>query len=255
MQAVYKSNHPYFFVYQKNDPLHFSLQLLMASNWGIADLSFNGPIWSVSVEVLVYFLFFVTMRFTSRPILVTICLLAASIGTRICHVSDAITECLSFFFLGGLCAVIAQHFDATGGRRLSNIVVGAMLVFTCAVLAAFKLYKWKYFDYFSYYEMWCAGCFLYIASEDFKLPAIARRFIEAAGNMTYSSYLLHFPLQLAIVIAFSALGCKIHGYSRAFFIFYLSITFLLSYLTYRHLERPAQIRLRRLGFVAGRLSR
>ena len=45
-------------IYQYNDPYHFALQLAFASNWGLeSGFSFNGPIWSVSVEVLVYFLF------------------------------------------------------------------------------------------------------------------------------------------------------------------------------------------------------
>ena len=43
-----------YFVYGENDGRHFLLQILLASEWGFeAGRSFNGPIWSVSVEVLV----------------------------------------------------------------------------------------------------------------------------------------------------------------------------------------------------------
>jgi peptidoglycan/LPS O-acetylase OafA/YrhL len=41
-----------FFVYPNNDLYHFLLQLVFASNWGFErGNSFNGPVWSVSVEV------------------------------------------------------------------------------------------------------------------------------------------------------------------------------------------------------------
>ena len=43
-----------------NDLYHFAQQLLFASGWGIdKHASFNVPIWSVSVELLVYALFWV----------------------------------------------------------------------------------------------------------------------------------------------------------------------------------------------------
>jgi peptidoglycan/LPS O-acetylase OafA/YrhL len=49
-----------FFVYPNNDLYHFLLQLVFASNWGFEQgNSFNGPVWSVSVEVFLYALFFV----------------------------------------------------------------------------------------------------------------------------------------------------------------------------------------------------
>jgi peptidoglycan/LPS O-acetylase OafA/YrhL len=65
VQPLYFNLNGYFFVYQDNDLLHFLPQLLMASNWGFQDvLSFNGPIWSISIEVLVYFFFFIMLLAT-----------------------------------------------------------------------------------------------------------------------------------------------------------------------------------------------
>jgi len=36
--------------------------------------------------------------------------------------------------------------------------------------------------------------------------------IEAADNMRYASYLLHFPLQLALVFVFASLGASLPLY-------------------------------------------
>ena len=59
LQAIYFAKKDYFFVYQNNDVPHFIYQLFLASNWGFEKgSSFNGPIWSISVEVLIYCFFF-----------------------------------------------------------------------------------------------------------------------------------------------------------------------------------------------------
>ncbi len=49
-----------FTVYPYNDFYHFVLQLFFASHWGLQlGESFNGPVWSLSLEVVVYFVFYV----------------------------------------------------------------------------------------------------------------------------------------------------------------------------------------------------
>jgi peptidoglycan/LPS O-acetylase OafA/YrhL len=69
---------------------------------------------------------------------------------------------------------------------------------------------------------------------------VMQRAIVAAGNMTYSSYLLHFPIQLVIVLCFAAAGRPVPVYSGALFAVYLLTTLLLSYFTFRFFEAPAQ---------------
>ena len=86
LQPLYFNLNGYFFVYQNNDLTHFLLQLLMASNATVQSaLSFNGPIWSISVEVLVYFFFFMMLRFAARSgllnlVVIVVCLMYPGIG-------------------------------------------------------------------------------------------------------------------------------------------------------------------------------
>lgn len=60
LQAGYAAQHDgRTFVYGNNDVPHFLLQLAFAGAWPDAsNYSFNGPTWSVSLEVLVYCGFF-----------------------------------------------------------------------------------------------------------------------------------------------------------------------------------------------------
>ena len=65
LQPLYFNLTGYFFGYQNNDLTNLVLQLLMASNATVQNaLSFNRPIWSISVEVLVYFFFFMILLVT-----------------------------------------------------------------------------------------------------------------------------------------------------------------------------------------------
>lgn len=69
--------------------------------------------------------------------------------------------------------------------------------------------------------------------------------VDAAGNTTYSSYLLHFPVQLLMALGFAIAGRALPFYSGAFFVVYVGATLLASYFAYRWFEAPAQGLLRK----------
>lgn len=75
MQSVSQSMVGHWQVYGNNDVKHFFLQVFMSSNWSNWDrgLSFNGPIWSVSLEISIYALFFISIWIMKRaPVLVSL---------------------------------------------------------------------------------------------------------------------------------------------------------------------------------------
>ena len=91
------------------------------------------------------------------------------------------------------------------------------------------------------------------------MPPAIQRLIEAAGNLTYSSYLLHFPIQLIIALGFATYGAPIPFYDARFFLAFVGITLVASRLTYLYFEAPAQriIRdrlLRRSGALAATMA-
>jgi peptidoglycan/LPS O-acetylase OafA/YrhL len=62
--------------------------------------------------------------------------------------------------------------------------------------------------------------------------------------MTYSSYLLQFPIQLVIVIGFAILRRPIPLYDDLLFAVFVGTTLLASFFTYRYFEAPAQALIR-----------
>lgn len=243
LQLIYSRSNGAFFVYPYNDLRHFILQLFMASNWGLQrGDSFNGPIWSISLEVLVYAVFYLTLAFVSRSWLISIIVVALCGVARILGIHHPIFDCLVFFYMGGLSAIAYRSITSPRMRSVSN---GAALFLARAVL----LLVWVFALYqragFSFVFLVCyTPLLIFCLCADFKVGPIARSWIEAAGNMTYASYLLHFPLQLALVIVFAGLGASLPFYSTGFFCLFIGGTLLASYFVYKYLELPAQRTLR-----------
>lgn len=81
---------------------------------------------------------------------------------------------------------------------------------------------------------------LFVLAEDVRIAAPVRKRIEALGNTAYSSYLIHFPIQLAIAAIFSIFGWAIPHGNPAFFIAFILVTYCSALYLYHRLELPAQ---------------
>jgi len=244
LQPVYFGLHGYFFVYQDNDLPHLLAQLFMASDWGIVHgYSFDGPIWSISVEVMVYFLFFL-MLLASRSWLLNVAIVAACLGSAELNASGQVTNCLAFFYVGGLAAMARRAVAAAKFRRAIEGAAWLAVMTTPPIvlsLARDQLDRLDFLLLLTYTPV-----LLFCLSREIVVLASVQKAVEAAGNMTYSSYLLHFPIQLAIVLGFTIVGLPIPLYDVWFFGFYLLTTLLAAYLTYRYFEAPAQSLIRGL---------
>jgi peptidoglycan/LPS O-acetylase OafA/YrhL len=251
VQPLYFHLNGYFFVYQANDIAHFLPQLLMASNWGFQDtLSFDGPIWSISVEVLVYFFFFIMLLATRSWLLnlvvIGVCLATSGPVAAACQTtSGQVAACFAFFYAGGL-AAMARRAVTPSVYRLAAESAGWLAVIV------FPLSAWQFTN--GHLEsmdlllllLTFTPILLFCLSRDIVMPASLQKVVEAAGNMTYSSYLLHFPIQLLAVGGFAIVGAQIPLYDGRFLGLYIGTTLLASYLSYRYFEAPAQNLIREL---------
>ncbi len=238
LQIVYFIHNNNYFVYQQNDITHFFLQLFLASDWVIGKgYSFNGPIWSISVEVLIYLIFFLLLRILGKSPLVNIGILLLCVIAIVAKVRSPIFSCLAFFYIGGLSAITFEKFGNTKYNKfLSSFAL--CIVCTAPLIVYFRPYAVNRFMIF--FLLAYMPTLLYCASHNIKVAPSIKKIIEAAGNMTYSSYLMHFPIQLSIVLFYSYTNRSIPFYSTVFFTIFISITFLVSYFIYRYFEKPAQ---------------
>ena len=68
--------------------------------------------------------------------------------------------------------------------------------------------------------------------------------VEALGNLTYASYLTHFPIQLAIAIWFRSTEKSVPYQQEWFLALYVGSVFLTAYVVFEYFERPMQLAIR-----------
>jgi peptidoglycan/LPS O-acetylase OafA/YrhL len=228
MQVIYFSSHRTYFVYQQNDPQHFALQLFFALNWiGGQGLSFNGPIWSISVELYAYASFFFALRILRPSVLLCLTIILATMSFN-----EPVTICICYFFAGGLLEQVIGRLP----ERHHPFAFWAALAVAVEILAgAFWGLPLNYLSVL-FLAVAIVATFSLIDAIGLDLSRLA-----PFGNLTYSSYLIHFPLQLAIVSIVDWLGIGRTAFlSPVVFISYTVTTFILAAAVYHAFEAPAQ---------------
>lgn len=230
-----------------NDWFHFALHLFMASSWrGQWGLSFNAPIWSVSVEVLIYALFFLILRLGIRSFWSCVLIVAICIGARNLNIDNRVLMCAAFFFTGGATAMAGRQAEASGTARLLHRLALTLTLVLPIVYITFFSAGWHGPRELAFVNLWIPCLVMYLAKV--QIPSVAHLApgLEVAGNVTYASYLLHFPIQIALALYFTSTGADVpYGNTTLLLVFVLG-TLTLSLWVYRFFERPAQQRVRDL---------
>jgi peptidoglycan/LPS O-acetylase OafA/YrhL len=241
MQMLYQATNGSSFLYPNNDFYHFALQLGMASNWGLrVGESFNGPIWSISIEVLVYAVFFASLRYISGSLaFMSAVVLAATLIQMLGISTHVFFPCVAFFYLGCLTAWVYEWQRRS--RRTGAIATAGALTLVVVTLA-FGLHLGMPPKYAL--EALAPASILLCVKHVRPSGHIAN-WLVAAGNMTYSSYLLHVPIQITVVTLCSYINWHLPYYRPATFVTFMVITLFLSYWSYRRFEMPAQALVRR----------
>ena len=246
------------FMYAFNDNYHFALNLGLVSAWGFErGPSFNAPIWSVSVEAALYVTFFVLCRIT-RARAATLLALSAAGFVAVAPWEILIGRGVGSFFLGGVVYLAYVRIVARGWHRWLAWILPAALAaaWIYVVLGPGRLLRLGLMPWRSEHmsDFWPVPVLLFpltiltLAVVETRRGTLGRR-LAPLGNLSYSSYLLHFPLQLAIVIGVSWLSIS----TRVFLSPYALLAFFaaliaISLASYAWLEAPARDWLRaRLG--------
>ena len=220
-----------FQIYELNDLYHFFLNLFFISAWGFEKgYSFNGPIWSVSIELIIYIFFFISIinlnKYKIKFVLLIYLLLLIADKTGIYKdYSSAITllvDCGRLFFSWIFVFFLYEKIE----KKLYLLFASFLLIFLSCVG------NFKIFLFFP------SVLLLFVALEIFIHNRLKKTF-EFFGNLTYAMYLLHIPVQLLIISIFGYFNIFSEIFvNNYFFIFYILLMILLSFLCFTFYEKP-----------------
>lgn len=266
MQYLHFQRYSDFFIYKFNDAYHFLLNVLLVPNPGNflhvlrrglePELSFNAPVWSVSMEAFLYLVFFGLCIFgiIKARYIFLIALFGASLGLHDFWFSYPLGRWVFSFFIGGLTFYGYRWIIRNGkaGRFLKGFILILPALTVLSVMEVY--YNWFYATFqrgvtgtLVIRTIFYNGLFFPVMLFTFALLDSRENRIGAKlsfmGNISYSSYLLHFPLQLIFLLWIGNNPWLYAKHSIFLAYFFILISFSLG--SYKYFEMPIQNAIRR----------
>ena len=234
LQLIHLSQSNSFQIYIFNDFYHFILNLLFISSWGLEEgYSFNGPIWSISIEIIIYFLFFITLTLIKkyRLNLIIIVSIFFIIADNVLDTESLIFICARLFFSGVLIFMISEKIKKKY----------YLLAFPCTL----TLVIFSFVGNFKIYLFCPSVVMLFILMDVMIKKNDVKLFLKSCGNLTYALYLLHIPTQLFLLLLGNYFNLSNYLYLNLyFFIFYFIIMISISKLSFNFFEKPLNKKIR-----------
>lgn len=223
-------------------PLH----LLLVQNWGFTpQLSWNHPAWSISTEMAAYLVFpalVVALRWSRLPSLALLVMAGAiaaalhagfaargysGLGGDIPHLG--LWRCLAGFVMGCLLCQLWQRWHGTRGAAIAA-AAGCAAIFGLAAIHALPETAFVPIAFF-------AGLLALALADGPVVRLLGSRAMRYLGEISYSTYLVHFLLFILFKLAFVDRSLQIGWLALAG---YLGLVLAASIGLYHGLEKPAQ---------------
>lgn len=259
LQAAYHSHAGADFIYKGDSPLTFLLNVLMIQQWvPWAQQSFNGPAWSISVEVFLYAVFFVLCFFRLNRVWVLAVLFAAGAVLRV--MSDPTVDFVRgvpSFFEGALVFYAVQALRRRDVWRRRIVVVLAVALPALWVLSYMRGFQpmnvlvapgivngLLSVVTFLYVLLPLTLLALGLMQDHWTVRWLSRdslHRISWIGDISYSIYLIHFPLQLLVMLALARLPFpqRAHIFASPLALLgFMVVAAGLAWLSFRYFEMP-----------------
>lgn len=244
-QFLFFRSNKTFFIYDDYSPISFITNLTLTSSWFSTSSSFNGPTWSVSVEMGLYVIFFLMIWLGLSRWWHAVIMVIAGWLLRGSNLDSMGIGIMSFFF-GGITYYAFSQLEKNTSNATKIATASAPLIICLFILTISRLNR----DFslpFYFFELGLFPAIILALAVGERLfgPGIGRQ-LHLLGDISYSSYLWHFPLQLAFVLVIEYLQWnRTVFYSPITLILFYILLLAISFLSFRHFELPAQKYLRR----------
>ncbi len=261
LQFAYRSQYGGDFIYIGDTFGNFVLNLLMVQQWlPYAAQSFNGPAWSISVEVFLYALFFLLCVWRQSNIRVLVGLFLAGAVVRV--LSDPTVDFVRgvpSFFEGGLVYYAVRmlrrpEYTVWRKRVMLALCVGLPVLWGVSYIRGFHpinvLVEPGVFAAifsvvgFLYVVMPLSLLALGLMQDHWRTPWLSRENLHKIswiGDISYSIYLIHFPLQLGLMLVLARLPFAQRAVifsSPLMLLVFMALAAGLGWLSFRYFEMP-----------------
>lgn len=220
------------------DLKNFFLNIFLIQNWGFEDgYSFNPPAWSISIEILMYGIFFFVAK-TKKFLLPTVLILI--ILSSIVFFKYKLIGYGGFcFFIGGL---TNQIFEFIKKKFIKNNWTIFYLFFFLILLIFYILHE---YNFSSKEQKIILIVFFFpsliLASVIFpKKDNLIIKKLSIVGNFSYSIYMIHYLIIIIYVYFLREFNIFINFDSLYFFSAYLLTCFFVSIISFYFFEMPLQ---------------
>jgi peptidoglycan/LPS O-acetylase OafA/YrhL len=258
-----------FFIFTADDWRHFIASLFLVQQWLPPDesQSFNGPAWAVSIEVLLYVIFFAGARLKLRgPLYAAIMVV---VGALVFPRDGQIARGIMGFFMGGLVFYTTAHISSRAhAKSFANAIAGAAVlawivaiveVYLGPIQALFQSAPAPVAHFFTAnaYQIYLFTFILVVSPLTLMALALHEELfggpyarLAFLGDISYSTYMVHFPMQLTLALLALRFGWKPADFMTgvAMILFYAGMI-ALGALSYNYFERPMQ------AFIRGATKR
>ncbi|SEW49673.1 acyltransferase family protein [Chitinophaga arvensicola] len=269
LQWMMVKNVGHTFIIQYNDAYHFILNVFLMQNWGLEKgASFNGPSWSISVEVFLYFLFFIIcyLKLQRKKWLLFLMIPA---GVFLQSFTLLIGKGMYSFFLGAL--VYYLYVWMTKENRIRKYLPALTTITILLWAMILAEYHFSYIQglWTQIVHQWLPGkneefitvtfgqirnfffrstvspcTILSLALWETKRDLISKKW-ALLGNCSYAIYLIHFPLQIIFVLTVDTFHISRYVLRSPYtMMLFFALLLPLSLLTYYYFELPAQEKIR-----------
>lgn len=244
-----------------NDLKHLLLNVVLLNQVGLQDIgwSFNVPAWSISTEFITNIAFLVFIAMTAR--IRWACALLVGLGglllfslfrpplienqTAFGFLDVYLLRCMLGFAAGVAVYLVRRRLDRD--RRLATNT----MPFDCLGLLALAGLVWlmnasgrhPHVQDYLYSMALSIGCVGFIPFGRILKSMLCIRPLVVLGEISYSIYLVHYPLQLACYAFSERTGIHLHYESPLTLLAFTAGVVAVAMLTYRHVELPGQAKL------------
>lgn len=239
------------FIYTHNDPYHFVLNALLLNGSGLQEgFSFNAPAWSISTEFLVNLVFLglisLPRRFARIGLLLvgSVALGAMAVrgvinGTRAFGVVDNDLVRTAAGFVVGVATAVARSRWSWRLPAWACDLAALVLLAACTVYLATRN-LWSNTGDMLVCFVGFPALVLSVIGSGVVRSVLRLRPLVYLGEISYSIYLVHFPVQLLIHVASVRTGVIPAFGSPWFFLAFIAVVIAVAAVTYRLIELPGK---------------